>query len=65
MMRPFLYGVCPGIFLPVKTARWLRACENRAGDVCLFQKNSADHDLELLFRRQREKRDAKVEDKMP
>jgi len=65
MMRPFLYGVCPGSFLPVKTARWLWACENCIGDDRLFLKDAGDHDLELLFRRQREKRDAEVESKMP
>jgi len=48
----------------MQTARWLWACENCIGDERLFLKDAGDHDLELLFRRQREKRDTEVENKM-
>jgi hypothetical protein len=65
MLWPFFYGVRWGIFLPVKTTSWLWACENRAGDARLFQKDPAGHDLKLLFWRQREKRDSRAEKEMP
>jgi len=65
MLRPFLGGARPEILLWVETSLWLPAFGNRAGGGHLFHKDPANHDLKLLFRRQREKRDAETENEMP